>query len=195
VSFHAFIDKNGNGHWDPGEPGIAKVEVNGGSFAKGATGPDGRVLITGLGPGPTARLTVNLDKLDNLSMKSPPLTIQVFPRAGAVIPVEFPMQETGEVMVRLLLRRPDGSRVGISAVHARLVSADGKIFEAQSEFDGSTSFQDLTPGAYHLELDPDQAKRLRMHLTAPLTVTIKGDAFTPDATAEVTFDPRPQDEG
>jgi hypothetical protein len=79
-------------------------------------------------------------------------------------------------------------------VHARLVGPTGKIYEAESEFDGSTNFQELTPGAYHLELDPDQARRLRMHLTAPLTVTITGDGgFTPDATAEVTFDPRPAD--
>lgn len=195
VAFHAFIDANGNGRWDPGERGVANVVVAGGGLSKAVTGPDGRALITGVGAGPTSRLTVNLDKLEDISMKSPPLNIQVYPRAGAIIPVEFPMQETSEVMVRLLLRRPDGSRVGLSAVHVRLVGA-GKTFEAQSEFDGSANFQDLTPGTYQLQLDPEQAQRLRMHLTAPLTVTIQsGGGFIPDSTAEVTFDPRPQDEG
>jgi hypothetical protein len=196
VAFHAFVDKNGNGRWDPGEPGVANVAVEAGGLAKGLTGPDGRALITGIGAGPTARLNVNLDRLESISMKSPPLAIQISPRPGQVTEVEFPMQQTSEIMVRLLLRRPDGSRVGLSAVHARLVGPGGRIVEAQSEFDGSTSFEELTPGTWRLELDPDQAKRLRMHLTAPLTVTIKGDGgFTPDATAEVAFDPRPQDEG
>jgi len=196
VAFHAFVDKNGNGRWDPGEPGVANVVVEGGGLAKGTTGPDGRALITGLGAAPSARLNVNLDRLDDISMKSPPLAIQISPRPGQVTEVEFPLQHTGEVMVRLLLRRPDGSRVGLSAVHARLVGPDDHIVESESEFDGSTSFQELTPGTWRLALDPDQAKRLRMHLTTPLSVTIKGDSgFTPDATAEVAFDPRPQDEG
>lgn len=196
VAFHAFIDKNGNGRWDPGEPGVANVVVEGGGLAKGTTGPDGRALITGIGAGPTARLNVNLDRLESISMKTPPLAIQISPRPGQITEVEFPMQQTSEVLVRLLLRRPDGSRVGLSAVHARLVGPNGHIVEASSEFDGSTSFENLTPGTWRLELDPDQAKRLRMHLTTPLTVTIKGDGgFTPDASAEVAFDPRPQDEG
>jgi hypothetical protein len=196
VAFHAFIDKNGNGRWDPGEPGVKNVVVDGGGLAKGTTGPDGRVLVTGFGVSPSARLNVNLDRLEDISMKSPPLAIEISPRAGEVTAVEFPMQQTGEVMVRLLLRRPDGSRVGLSAVHAQMVGPGGRVVESESEFDGSTSFQDLTPGTWRLELDPDQAKRLRMHLTAPLAVVIKGDGgFTPDATAEVAFDPRPQDEG
>jgi hypothetical protein len=105
------------------------------------------------------------------------------------------MQPTGEVMVRILLRRPDSSLIGLAGVHARLVGENGRVAEANTEFDGSASFEDLVAGAYRLELDPDQAKRLRMHLVAPLTVTIKGDGgFTPDASAEVAFEPRPQDE-
>jgi hypothetical protein len=52
----------------------------------------------------------------------------------------------------------------------------------------------MTPGVYRLELDPDQAKRLRMHLVKSLSVTIKGDGgFIPDASAEVEFEPRTAD--
>ncbi|HEX3699375.1 MAG TPA: hypothetical protein VHV27_01750 [Phenylobacterium sp.] len=193
VAFHAFIDKNGNGRWDPGEPGVANVVVEGGGGGKAVTNADGRAFVTGLGAGPTTRLNVNLDKLDNPQVKSPPLALQLSPRPGQVTDIEFPMQPTGEVMIRILLRRPDGARVGLSGVIARLVTADGRSGEAKTEFDGSASFEDLVAGTYHLELDADQAKRLRMHLVSPLTVTIKGDGgFTPDASTEVTFDPRPQ---
>ncbi|THD81012.1 MAG: hypothetical protein E7812_06305 [Phenylobacterium sp.] len=195
MAFHAFIDKNGNGKWDPGEPGVPNVVIEGGGAGKVVTDANGRAFVTGLGAGPTTRLTVNLDRLDNPSVKSPPLALQLSPRAGQIVNIEFPMQPTGEVMVRILLRRPDGNRIGISGVSAQLVADGGRIAEAKTEFDGSASFEDLTAGVYHLQLDPEQAKRLRMHLTAPLAVTIKGDGgFTPDATAEVTFDPRPQDE-
>ena len=191
VAFHAFVDGNGNGHFDPGEKGVANVAVEGGGNTI-LTDGQGRALITGLGAGGTGRLTVSLDNLDNPSVKSPPLNLKFSPRPGEVTVVDFPMQPTGEVMVRILLRRPDGSRVGLSAVHAQLVGPGGQIIEAVTEFDGTASFDGLTPGAYALALDPEQAKRLRMHLVAPLSVTIKADgSFNKDATAEVAFDPRP----
>lgn len=192
--FHAFIDANGNGRYDPGEPGVANVVVEGGERPI-ATDPQGRAFVTGLGAAPTARLNVSLDRLDNPSMKSPPTAIEVHPRPGSVTDIEFPMQPTSEIIVRIVLRRPDGAKVGLSAVRVRLVAAGGRQVEANTEFDGSASFEDLTPGVYRLELDPDQAKRLRMHIVTPLTVTIGGDgAFIPDATAEVAFEPRPTEQ-
>jgi hypothetical protein len=193
VAFHAFYDKNGNGRWDPGEPGAPDVVIEGGERPI-TTDADGRALITGIGAAPTVRLNVSLDKMENPSVKSPPRLIQFTPRPGQVIPIEFPMQPTSEVMVRILLRRPDGAKVGLSGVRARLVAGDGRAVEARTEFDGSAGFEELTPGTYHLELDEEQAQRLRMHLLTPLTVTIQGDGgFTPDASAEVAFDPRPED--
>jgi hypothetical protein len=194
VNFHAFYDKNGNGRWDPGEPGVPDVVIEGGGRT-GVTGADGRVLLTGIGASPTMRLNVSLDRMDNPSVKSPPHILQLSPRAGQVLQVDYPMQTTSEVMVRVLLRRPDGALVGLSSVQVNLVAADGRRVASKTEFDGSASFEELTIGTYQLELDEEQARRLRMHLIAPLSVTIKGEGgFTPDASAEVAFDPRPADQ-
>jgi hypothetical protein len=191
ATFHAFIDANGNGRYDAGERGVAKVVVEGGERPV-ATDAQGRAFISGLGAAPTARLNVSLERLDNPNMKTPPTAIELRPRPGSVTDIEFPMQPTSEIMIRIVLRRPDGAKVGISGVRVRLVAEDGRTVDANTEFDGSASFQELTPGRYRLELDPDQANRLRMSLVTPLTVTIKGDgAFVPDATAEVAFAPRP----
>ncbi|MFC3070198.1 hypothetical protein [Phenylobacterium soli] len=193
VAFHAFYDNNGNGRWDPGEPGVPNVTVEGG-IQRVVTGPDGRALVTGLGSSPTARLNVDLDRMDNPSVKSPPRIIQISPRAGQVLQIDYPMQNTSEVLVRILLSRPDGTKVGLSGVRVKLVNAEGHVAEAKTEFDGSANFEELVAGVYQLQLDPEQAQRLRMHLVSPITVTIKGDGgFTPDASAEVKFDPRPQD--
>lgn len=40
----------------------------------------------------------------------------------------------------------------------------GAAVESVTEFDGSANFQDLPAGSYRLELDKDQAARLRMRL-------------------------------
>lgn len=193
VAFHAFYDKNGNGKWDPGEPGVPNVGIEG-AVTPILTDKDGRALITGIGSAPTMRLNVNLEKVDSASVKAPPHIIQFSPRPGQVVEVEYPIQPTTEVIVRILLRRPDGGTVGISGVLVHLVGDNGHTSDSKTEFDGSANFEDLVAGTYHLALDDEQAKRLRMHLVAPLTVTIKGDGgFTPDASAEVKFDPRPQE--
>jgi hypothetical protein len=49
----------------------------------------------------------------------------------------------------------------------------------------------MPAGTYRVELDKDQAERLRLRLLAPVTVTIRPDgSFTPDVSALVEFIPR-----
>jgi hypothetical protein len=193
VLFHAFIDNNGNGRWDPGEPPVPGIGVEGGT-ARGTTDKSGQAFITGISASSTARLVVNTEDTDIGSMKAPPALIQIHPRAGETITVEYPMQPITELLARIVMARPNGTKVGLSAVQLRLVSADGKTFQARTEFDGSATFENVTAGTYKLELEPEQAKRLRMHLLAPISVVIKGDGgFTSDVTAEIAFDPRPED--
>jgi hypothetical protein len=193
VLFFAFLDRNGNGVFDAGDEPVPNVGVEG-AETHALTGKDGRVFITGVGAGPTARLLVNLDKVENNSLLTPPTTIQFTPHAGSFTTILYPMRPTGEVMVKIELRRPDGNLVGVSAVNVRMVGDKGQAFEAKTEYDGSANFQNLPAGAYRVELDAEQAARLRMSLVKPVTVNIKGDGgFVPDAEAEVKFAPRPDD--
>jgi hypothetical protein len=192
VLFEAFLDRNNNGIFDAGDEPVPGVAVEG-AERKAVTGPDGRVFITGVGAGATARLLVGLDNVENTQVQAPPSTIQFSPRGGSFTTIRYPMKPTGEVMIRLLLKREDGSRVGLSAARMQLIGDNGLTKEASTEFDGSVIFPDLPVGTYRLQLDPEQAQRLRMHLTGPLSVTIKGDgSFIPDAVAEVQFEPRPK---
>jgi hypothetical protein len=190
VLFHAFLDANGNGKFDPGERPVQGVTVEGGEY-KVTTDAQGNAYISGFGAGPTARLLVSIGQVENQSVKTPPTVIEFSPRPGGVTQVEYPMRPTGEVMVNIKLLRPDQQRVGLSATRVRLVDDKGLAYEGVTEFDGSVNFQDLPAGTYRLELDKDQAARLRMHLLAPVSLTIKPDgSITPDVTAEVEFEPR-----
>ena len=194
VLFHAFIDANANGLYDPGETPVSDVVIEGGE-SRAATGKDGKVFLPSVGAGPTARLNVGLDRVDNTFLKAPPSAVQIQPRAGSYTEVLYPMRPTGEVLVKIMLKRPDGARVGLSAVQVRLVDPAGKVAaEAGTEFDGTTIFQEVPLGTYKIQLEPTQATRLRMKLNSDISVTIRGDgAFTPDVEAEVSFEPRPTD--
>jgi hypothetical protein len=191
--FEAFLDRNGNGIFDGDDQPVSNVALAG-AQNRAVTGSDGRAFVTGLGAAPTARLLVGLDNVENTSVQAPPPTVQISPRPGSFTRVRYPMRPTGEVMVRVMLRRADGKLVGLSAARVRLVGDNGHTGEAGTEFDGSAIFEALPIGTYKLELDAEQAQRLRMHLVGPVSVTIKGDGgMVSDAEAEVQFEPRPAD--
>jgi hypothetical protein len=190
VAFHAFLDANGNGRFDPGERPVANVLLEGGE-ARTRTDADGRAYVSGFGAGPTARLLVGIAEIDNQQVKTPPSVVEFAPHPGGVTTIEYPLRPTGEVMVNVRLRRPNLPPVGLSATRIRLVDDKGVAFEGVTEFDGSVNFQEVPAGTYRVELDKDQASRLRMHLTAPVSITIRPDgSITPDVAAEVQFEPR-----
>ena len=191
VLFHAFLDENGDGRFNAGDKPVPNVRIEGGERLI-RTDAEGRAYITGFGANGMARLQIGLSETDDPSVKTPPTTVEFSPRPGGVTEIEYPMRSTSEVMVHIKLRRPGAPAVGLSAARVRLIDAKGVVTEGVTEFDGSVSFQDLPAGPYRLELDAEQAKRLRMRLVSPVVVTIRPDGgFTPDVTAEVVFDPRP----
>jgi hypothetical protein len=189
----AFVDENGDGKRQAGEPGVPKVVVQGGLPRDHVTGPDGRTFVTGLGAGASARLDVSLERVENAQMQTPPSRIDLRPRPGAVARVEYPMRPTGDVAIKVELLRDDGKRVGLASVRLQLVPAGGGTTQEETtEFDGSAIFQALPPATYRLQLEPAQAARLRMHLVQTPSIVIKGDgSFLPDVTVQVKFDPAP----
>jgi len=187
VAFRSFIDANGNGVFDSGDRPVARVALDGGE-SKGVTDAGGRVLITGLGTAPIGQVQVGLDDIDDPDVHAPPRLITFTPRAGLVVKAPYPMTPSGEVVVRVVLRRDD-ALVGLSAVRVRLAPKAGASRQASTEFDGAADFEQLGVGSYEVQLDPDQAQRLRMRLKSPLSVTVPamGGAL-PDVVAEVLFD-------
>lgn len=184
--FQAFVDDDGDGVFDPEERPVADAALEGGE-RKVATGPTGRAFATGLGAAATSRLQVGLDKLDDPFLMPPPQMIEFAPRPGLLMNIQYPLVPTGEVMARVVVRRPDGRTVGVSALRIRLV-ADGQApLEGATEFDGSVLFQQLRPGRYALELDPDQASRLGMRLRHAVEFVVEpGGGPVADLVAEVS---------
>lgn len=193
VLFHSFIDKDGDGAFTEGDQPVPGVQIEGG-LRSVETDADGEIYITGLGKAPVGRLTVSLEKLENPYVQAPPRTVQFAPRAGSLITVPYPLRPTSEVLVKVLFNQPDGKTVGLSAAQLRLVpTGGGTTVEAVSEFDGSAFFLDVPAGDYELQLASEQARRLRMRLIAPVTVSISADGgYVPDVKAEVAIVPREQ---
>lgn len=91
-------------------------------------------------------------------------------------------------MLRVYVERGD-KRVGLSAVMVQAVGENGEVREGITEYDGSILFDRLRPGRYRLELVDQQAKRLKMRLSAPVSFVVPGDGgAVPDIEAVVAFD-------
>lgn len=188
--FNAFIDDNGDGVRQASEAPSPNVSIEGGGRRGLVTDKDGHAMITGLGGGPTAQLEVNLEKIDNPSVKTPSTRLRLRPRPGSVARIDFPMRPTGEVMVKVELLRDDGQKVGLSSVRVQLTPERGDVADSVTEFDGSAVFSALPIGTYKLSLDPRQAEKLRMRLLQRPSIVVKGDGgFTPDVVVQVRFEP------
>ncbi len=186
LALQAFIDSDGDGRFGPGDEPAPKVVVEGG-LGREVTGAEGRALVTGLGTAPSAQVRVDITEVDNFYLVAPPPTIDFEPRAGQVVAVPYPLRPAGEVYVRVYLLRAEGE-TGLSALRLRLVRDGEPPITALSEFDGSVVFSGIPPGTYRLELDPEQAERLRMRLKQPVTLAVLADGAL-DIASEVIFEP------
>lgn len=182
----AFIDANANGERDSGEEAVPGVTIEGGG-RKAVTDAQGRAFVTGLGDGSMTTLRADVSGTDTMFVTPPPQNITFAARAGGVTTIPYPLVPTSELVARITFRRKDGALSGLSAVKLRLVSAKGKIVEGQTEFDGTAVFDQVKPGRYAIEVDPDQATRLGMRLREPVFVQIGADGNPVDAAGEVAF--------
>jgi hypothetical protein len=174
--------------FDSGEAPVAGLAVDGGA-RRMLTDDKGQLLVTGLGYAASARVQTNLDDVDLPYVTSPPSIIEFTPRAGRVVTVYYPLRPQGEVLARLLFRQPGGKLVGLSAVRLRALRAEGGMIEASTEYDGSTVLGNLQAGSYTLELDPEQAARLKMRLTEPIRFVVKPEGgVLPDIKGMIEFD-------
>jgi len=189
VALRSFIDRNGDGVYEPGEPPVPGVVVSGGEKPVTTT-LNGQAFVTGVGSAPVTQVQVNLDEVDNPYLQAPPHAVEFEPRAGNVLVIPYPLTPTGEVMARIMYKQDDGRTVGLSAVQVIVTrEGGGPPVTGSTEFDGSVDFESLPAGTYRLELDAEQARRLHMRLKKPVTFTVSPDGgYLADIKAEVAFD-------
>ena len=182
----AFVDENGDGVAQPGEPRVPRLKVSGG-YRDTEADALGRLIISALGDGAYVRARVDPESVDNPYLSLPPREIQFTPRPGRVAVVNYALKATGEVELHMLLRDAAGGGRGLSALGVQLVDGSGKVVaEGRTEYDGTLVIEGLTAGTYGVRLDPEQSQRLHMSLEASPTVEIKpGGGFTGAKTAYV----------
>ncbi|HEU4651686.1 MAG TPA: hypothetical protein VFS49_09760, partial [Croceibacterium sp.] len=185
AAVHAFIDADGDGVFSDGDRPASNVRVEGG-LDETVTDSAGHALIAGLGAGPSTQLRLDIADVEELYLVAPPATIEFEPRPGQVVTIPYPLQPAGEIYARVFLRSAAGE-TGLSGLRMQLVGEGQPPITAASEFDGSIVFAGIPPGRYRLEIDAQQAERLHMRLSEPISITVAAEDSL-EVAAEVIFD-------
>lgn len=172
LSLDAWIDRDGNGQRGADEPGVAGIGSQSGRGTRYTDG-NGRLLATGLADGNKSTLSLRVDGVDDPYLLPPSTRIEVTPRAGKVVTLGFPLRQTGEVALRVMMQLAPGSSRGIAALDIELVdSVDRVVGSARTEYDGTALFEGLPAGEYSARIRPEQAQRLKLQLTKMVQIKI-----------------------
>jgi hypothetical protein len=166
VSPIAFLDRNGDGVFGPGDVPLPNVRFRGeSSMFKGQTDQGGTTLITGLDAYQETPIALDIESLEDPYWKPADQKIAVLPRPGSVVQLNFPVYETGAIDGTVEVERA-GQRVALPGIRLQALDANGKVAaQTLSGYDGSFFLEGVRLGRYILRVDPNQLARL--HLAAP----------------------------
>ena len=161
LEFHAFLDLDGDGRRETGEPPVAGVTLHvDGLPSHARTAADGTLYF-----GRLRTLQALALELDETSLSDPlwiagALPASVVLRPGTVERLEVPIVATNELIGTVYVRRA-GAPVPAPGLRVQLVAPSGAVAaETRTAPDGYFDLVHILPGRYRMRVEPDQAARL-----------------------------------
>ncbi|MGF6844991.1 hypothetical protein QFZ51_000226 [Chitinophaga sp. W3I9] len=158
IVIQPFLDLNGNGHRDKGEPKVAglQIMVNGGRIIHNKR--DTTIRILELEPYSNYLIDMRRSSFDNIAWRLKHPTVSVIIDPNRVKPVEVPVVVVGEVSGEVYLNGK-----GLGRIVVCIYSEDGSLAaRLLSESDGFFSFNGLAPGNYIARIEHAQLLTLGM---------------------------------
>ncbi len=158
ITLLPFLDINGNGIHDKGEPKIAGLQfkINGGTIRR--NDKDTTIHVLDLTPYTSYFLELDKNSFDNLAwqMRSLSMKVNIDPNQFRII--EIPVAVLGEASGTVYNESRGQGRILVNFYKndANLVA------RVMTESDGYYSYLGLKPGKYIAKIDPDQIKKLKM---------------------------------
>ncbi len=179
VSSFVFHDKDGNGLYDTGKdqplPDVIVESVN--VKRREATNAEGFSLIKDLPENFVTDIRVDQATLPDTFMIPGFEGVSVFPRAGQMVELAFPIHMSGEIDGTIYV---EGAGLGKQAARAsvKLIPVDGrttKIIDTVTAIDGYYVLSSIPPGSYLLNIDAPSASKIKAGGMQPVPITIGFD--------------------
>jgi hypothetical protein len=170
----AFRDLNGDGRQEAGEPPLEGVGFRGGA-GEVQTNGSGMALLTGLGDGRPAQVSMLTETLPDPYMFPSRPGVEVVPRPGRTHRTMFPVVAVSEVEGHAYFRGGETERA-VSNVQLQLVDMNNDVIASvRTEYDGYFFIERVPPGEYWIRIDPDQAAKLKIRLVDEVRVRAGAD--------------------
>jgi hypothetical protein len=166
-----YLDLNGNGIRDPGEPRVSGVtiRINGGTIRNNSA--DTTIRVTGLEA--YASYILHLDaSFESIAWNIRNKTIRVVIDPNQFKVLEIPVAIFGEVAGMVYLKNDSGQKPQGRILVCFYRSDKSMVGQAITESDGSFDFTGLAPGNYTAEVSSGQLEKLHM-ICRPWTLPFK----------------------
>ena len=181
VTLLTYVDQNGNGVYDIGEPLLEGVRfvVNGG-VSLGATGKDGILFIKQLPVGVPIDISVSQESIPEPFLVPAVAGYRIEPRPGVTSVINFNFVPSGEVdgMVQFSSKK---ELVPVADVKVTLLDRSGRVVaKTLSEQSGYFLFKNVKGGEYSVVLGENEAARLQVYQKNPVVLVMpaEGDMLT-----------------
>jgi hypothetical protein len=181
IAVRVFEDKNGNAEFDLGETLLPNMEVQSGSNrTKVLTDGTGIALIHNLSTLRPTDISVENKNQDNPFMLHVVEGVSIQPRSGFIDRLDFPMVKISEIEGTIYFP----SEIQKPAAFAKLLLKKNQrvVRIVDVEFDGYFLVDQVPPGRYTLELEPQYAKNreFKPHLANPIDITNESQVIIMD---------------
>ncbi len=162
ISVLPFVDINGDGHYNIGEPRVDGVQLtmNSGCISYSAT--DTIFHVSDLEPYASVILQINTDGVDHISWQTKNKTIRVVPNPNNFTMIEVPFAVVGEVSGTVSVPAVGEKKPkGIGQITVNIYNKDSVLVaHTMSESDGFFSYTGLRPGSYYIAVDTAQLNKI-----------------------------------
>ena len=176
VSARVFIDSNQDGIYDENDEPLEGVgfRLNGG-YNQERTAEDGIVFLTGLPAYEPMNVVISPETLVDPLWTAALEGIQVTPRPGKAILLDFPVFVSGEVDGTVYLSR-NGKEFGVGNVTLELVNDDNRVLNTtETAYDGFYIMENVPLGSYRLRISQKQLQKLELRAKTEETISISAD--------------------
>ncbi len=183
----AFIDTNGNGTRDAGEPPVVGVGITNPMRASiERTNAQGLAILADLPANQSIRLQLDEQTLPNIYLKPTRTQFLVQGSVGSVGEFMLPFEQLGEASGQLFQGSRTGARQPIGQANLELVATNGAIVaRTRTAADGFFALGPVPLGSYQIRLTPSEIERTGLSLVPVLVEFNHQSPLQEDLTLEV----------
>ncbi len=176
VSARLFIDANQDGIFNDHDEPLEDLglRVNGG-YNKARSDEDGILFLTGIPTHQPTNITIAPETLVDPLWNAVLEGVQVIPRPGNAILIDFPIFMSGEIDGTVYLTK-NGREFGVGDVEVELVDANERVIATtKTAYDGFYILTKAPIGEYRVRIAEKQLSTLGLHSSGDELITIKPD--------------------